>query len=470
MVRAQLQQDKLDAALVTAKADIAALPASAESYAAAGDVLIRFGHVPEASLAFSKSLSLDQCSPRAHLGWGRVNGILSRHRTEAHELAAAHALAPNDAEVTMAWFIAEPTTARANTVQAMLATKPNLPPDAVNRLTTRLALLDAGATCTPRSPLTTARFELLQIPFRGRGIRSWALKVVTSAGPLGLVELDSSVSGIVLNPADAAKAGGHRVGPAPLVPSSPYTAIAEMLQIGGVTYSNCPVRVASSAALAGANSLIGLDFFRDSLIHLDYVAQVLSLSPLPAQPADGTAPPEEADWTQMYVMGGAMFMPTLINKKGPLPFLIDTGSYSTVMSPPIVQNILIQSKDATLNRFGSSAELVRVLPREGGGITDVADVHGADGQRIPVSTPFKLPVLRFAKSEFPDDSVISFDIAPLSHAIGMEAAGLVGFRMMSQFTFDFNYRDGLANIVFDQNRRYASRLRDLTGDPYGYVR
>ena len=345
------------------------------------------------------------------------------------------------------------------------------PPDEVNRLATEFAVLQAGGLCTAAEMPLNVKFELQPIPYEQRRVRSWAFKMNINGNNMPLVELDSSVSGIVLNTADAAKAGVHQVGPAPLTPFAPYTAIADKIRIGTVEYHNCPVRVAQSAALAGANSLIGLDFFRDHVIHLDYVSQTLSLSPLPATPAaptspDGFVPPSEKDWTQVYIDSNMMLIPTLIDKKGPFLFVMDTGTYSAVISPALTKVLLLQSANATVNRHGMSAGIVRILPQEGG-VEDISNLFGPDGKLLKISNPVKLPVFRFAKAEFPDSTTLSFDITPLSHSLGIEVSGLLGFRLMSQFSYDLDYYNGLANIAFDQNRRYAVRQQAQGGDPFG---
>lgn len=40
----------------------------------------------------------------------------------------------------------------------------------------------------------------------------------------------------------------------------------------------------------------------------------------------------------------------------------------------------------------------------------------------------------------------------------LQQAGLLGFDVLNQFSTDVNYRDRLASILFDQNRRYQTRL------------
>ena len=190
------------------------------------------------------------------------------------------------------------------------------------------------------------------------------------------------------------------------------------------------------------------------------MASTLTLTPLPVPPTgasdltDQFQTAGERDWTPVFIAGPNVLLPTLINKKGPFLFALDTGTNKSILSPAITESQLSSSKDVTINLQGSAAVIVKVIPRDGGGDTDVADVHGADGKLLRVTRPVKLPVYRFASSEIPDDTAVSFNISPMSHADGVELSGLLGFHILSYFSIEINYRDALAHIVFDQNRRY----------------
>jgi hypothetical protein len=300
--------------------------------------------------------------------------------------------------------------------------------------------------------------------FNGKYERSWGLSVRLNDASTALLELDTSVSGIVLNPGDAQRAGVHPLTRGPATPTSPYNAVADHVRIGNVEFRDCPVRVVSASDLAGANSLIGADFFRDHLIHIDYVAQLLTLSPYPDRlgvdthaPADQFVAPDEKDWSPVYIAGAKILVPSLINKKGPYLFLLDTGVGRTIFSPALTTSLLSSTTDATVNLQGTSGDIVKVMPREAGPELDRVDVRGPNHELLRVTRPVKVPVLRFTTNERTDLSSVSFDISPQSHAAGTEISGLLGFFALRNYFIDINYRDGLARILFDQNRRYEAR-------------
>lgn len=468
-VRAQLAQNKLAEALATAQHAATAIPPAA-AQSLLGDVLLRSGKVPEAGEAFNKGVSLDPCWARGQFGIARLSDLTSHHATAARKLNAAHTLAPGDAEITAAYLAAQPAAQHAAGLRALLAANPVLAPEAVNRLTDDLAILDQHKSCTVTEPFTTAKLTLDPIMFDGVYERTWGLRVRLNDADTPLLELDSSVSGIVLSQQDAQRAGVKPLTTIPAAPNAAYTGVADRVKIGNLEYHDCPVQVVPSSALGGGDSLIGTDFFRDHLIHIDYVAKLLALGPFPAHPGlglqDSAAPtepyvaPEEKDWSPVYIVGANLILPTLINKQGPFSFVIDTGTGRTILSPTVQAAVLGSGKDSTLNLQGTSGRLVKVKPREGGADVNITAVRDSNGTLIRVTTPTKMPVYRFTKNEFADDTAVSFDLSSKSHDTGYEVSGLLSFYVLRNFFLDLNYRDGLVQILYDQNQRYKSHQRE----------
>ena len=465
LVRAQLAGNKLSAALSTVKSALAAMPTSAEVQALTGDVLLRSGQIPEAATAYSRALSLDGCSARGHLGMGLVNQLVARHSIADHELDLAHKLSPGDPEIVAAYLTSIPQADRVAPLNAFLADKPQLPPDRIDELARQLAILQGNKLCTEVETIQTVKLPLTPIMVSGRLIRSWGFAMQLN-NDNQLLELDSSVSGILLDEKQAAKAGVQ-----PLTAGAttvPYTGVINHIRIGSAQYRDCPVRVVASATLAGANGLIGLDLFRDHLIHIDYPDQSVTLSPLPVVPLAtpgnerSLVTPTDKSWSQIYVDGSNILVPTLINKQGPYLFVLDTGSVRTVLSPDAISHTLEKSSDATIPLRGISGAVVKVIPKEGDGDPNRADIYSYDGSLLKVSRPAKFPLYRFAGTEFPDPATISFDLTPKSHVTGTEVSGLLGFDVLRSFLIDINYRDGLARILFDQNRRYLVQQADRT--------
>ena len=468
-VRAQLAQNKLAEALTTAQHANAIPPAAAQ--ALLGDVLLRSGKVDEAGTAYNKAVAADPCWARGQFGLGRLSDLTSHHATAARKFAAAHMLAPGDAEITTAFLAAQPAQQRAAGLHTLLASSPILAPDTLERLTGELAILDQHKTCTVSEPFTTASLTLDPIMISGVYERSWGLKVRLNDTDTPLLELDSTASGIVLSQKDAQRAG---IKPLTTIPSSPdatYFAVADRVKIGNLEYHDCPVRVVPASALGNSKSLIGTDFFRDHLIHIDYVAKLLALSSLPA-PA-GLAQPLSTAPTDPYISPEQKNLVSgLCRRRKPRHADNDQQARTiflphrhrratrTILAPAVESSVLGSGQDLTLNLIGTSGPFVKVMPREGGADVQLTSVRSPDGTLLKVTNPAKMPMYRFTRNEFTDDSAVSFDLSPKSHDLGYEVSGLFGFYILRNYFLDINYRDGLVQILYDQNQRYLTRAHE----------
>lgn len=461
LVSTQLQLNKLADALAAAQQAATALNASAGAQALLGFVLLRSGQIAEASAAFAKASALDHCSAPAIYGGGLISQLSSRHAAAAQQFKIAHGLIPSNPEFTAAYISTLPDSARLAPLEALVASSPSLAPEALDRLKLSLAILQQHKSCTVTEPGAPTKVDLQGLMSYGAHPRSWGFRYHINNADMALTELDSGVSGIVLNPRDA-KAAKVK----PFLTDQPpakgtYYAVADKINIGNLEYHDCIIRVASSDVLANANSLIGTDFFRDRLIHIDYVSKLLTLTAFPPDAAaDRATATVQKGWSPVYIAGSNILLPTLINKKGPSLFLFDTGSPTSVFAPSVADKRLLTYKDSQLHQRGFSGTIIKVLPQFGGGDEDDALVHAPGGELIKVGVPVKLPSLAFARTELLEDQALSFDITPKSHDTGVELAGLLGFSVIDQFYVDIDYRHGLIQLAYDPDHLYATRELD----------
>jgi Flp pilus assembly protein TadD len=464
VVRIQLDQSKLREALATAQDAVAANPTSAAAHSLVGDVLLRSGHIPDATAAFSKALTIDPCFARAQFGISRVGELLSRHTSATRKLEIAHKLAPQDPEITAAFQTTLPAPQRAAVLHALLASGPLLSPAAITDLTEQLAIIEQHKSCSVSQPFSSASIELDPVMFSGRVPRSWGVKVQMNGGSAPLFELDPGVSGIVLDTKAAEHAGIHPLIAQPAKAGESYRGVADNVRIGSNEYHDCPVTVVPSSALDEHNGLIGVDFFKDHLIHIDYVSKAMTLDPLPALSVSGTqestdesVAPEERDWTPVYIAGSNILLSTFINKRGPFLFLLDPGIFSTVISPPVAASELDATEDRTYNLAGSSGKIIKVMPREGLSDLDGSLIHDSSGKLLVLSRARKNAAYQFAGNDYGDLKPVSYDISAKSQDAGIEISGLLGFGVLQNYSLDINYRDGLVRILYDKNRRYWAR-------------
>ena len=464
LVHAQLEQNKLHDALASARKAADADPSNAAFQALVAETLLRSGDINAATTVLGKALTLDKCSARALFVLASYNQLISKRASAASQLATAHKLAPGDAQIAAAWVLTLAPDAQADAVKALLASSPTLAPRTVAALSTAAAIDNAHATCTATWPEKPVSMDLWGNMIRGTHARSYGIKMRVGTADIANVEVDSGVSGIVLNPRDAKNAGVHPLAGAPAAANGTYYATVDSIRVGAAEFHNCPVRVTVGDTLGRANSLIGTDFFRDRLIHLDYIDRRMILT-APAAAAVGLAdrmiPPAEKDWSIAYMAGGDILLPTFINTKGPFLTLFDTGAFTSIYAPVIGDGHPVTYKETLFPMRGSSTDIVKAVPDPEQTNNIGPQIAGPDGKFITVSNPVKLPNLRFYGNDRLDLDPISFDITPKSQDAGVEIAALLGFSVIHDYTVDIDYRNGLVKLLYDQQHRYSDRELNL---------
>jgi hypothetical protein len=463
LVRAQLEQNKLPEALSSAQKAVASLPKSADALATLADAQLRSGKPIDAFITYAKAITLDSCSAHAHFGFARLNEAMARHQIANDQFTIARRLSPGDPSVLLAYLETLPTERRLPSLRALAAAHPALTPDQRDKLNTEIAISDQHLTCTATTPLTAATIPLEPIYLTGHQIRSWGIRVHTNDAAPTVLELDTTVDGIVLSADDALKAHVR-----PLISPAPssdiiYQGAADDIHIGDLTWHNCPVTVIPSSIVGKFNSLIGTGFFRDHLIHIDYVSKTIALATLPAAPTGETLPTAEKDWTPVLVSGSRLIMPIWLNKKAPYLFALDTGNFVSILSPATAKQFSA-GKITRLNVIGYSGNLVKLYSRLTSTAFNEVDIRDPKGTRLTVTTPDydKLVNMVVGRAELNRRPTISFDISPFSHNSGIEIDGLLGFANLRNYAIDIDYRNGLVNLVYDVNQRYDLRTRGET--------
>ncbi|HEY0796514.1 MAG TPA: hypothetical protein VGD64_12105 [Acidisarcina sp.] len=478
LIRSELEQGKLDAALTNANKAVAAMPSSAGSHTLLGEALERAGEIAEASAEYRRAVSMDRCAARAHFGAGRLFKMASMHASAEREFNVAHLLAPSDEEITTAWLEGMPASRRAITIRQYLAQPGTESADTASArrrhaLEIDASMLETGRTCHVDLPSEKVELDLKPLMVNGVRVRDWGLDARINNRGGTLLELDTSVPGVVLSRTAAAKFGVMPVIKGDETNDSGYMGYADSIKIGKATLQGCPVRVVNDKALVGENSLISPAVFADSNININFASRLLTLSPLPARPADPTAKagdndasdryiaPDMQTWSHVYLADGRILVPTEINKSKPYLFMLDTGAPLTIISPPVAEKVLSLSPDFSLGFRGVSSDIVKIYEKNQGASAEVADIYDASGKLVKVSKPFKAPVFEFARVSRLDGSAFSFDLTPVSRAAHVEVGGLIGFSILQDVFLSIDYRDGLVNLVFDSNYLYRVRNGSL---------
>jgi predicted aspartyl protease/cytochrome c-type biogenesis protein CcmH/NrfG len=269
-----------------------------------------------------------------------------------------------------------------------------------------------------------------------------------------------------------------------------YTAYVDSIRIGGLEFQDCMVEVLDSKhGLEDVDGLIGMDVFSRFLVTLDFPMRKLILSPLPQRPGEGPAPapelktgdssPEDAeaeadaqrseekagsktrtptaqasnepvekpaviphgpqdryialemkDYTRVYRVGHNLILPAGINSEKVKLFILDTGAWTTIISPEAAREVT--------KVHGDSSGL---------------EVRGISGKVEKVYTADNI-TFRFANLSQKASEVVAFDTSRISKSVGLEISGFLGAKTLELLTIHIDYRDGLVKFDYDPNRGY----------------
>ena len=119
-----------------------------------------------------------------------------------------------------------------------------------------------------------------------------------------------------------------------------------------------------------------------------------------------------------------LLIPTRVDGYGPMLFMIDTGSFTNILS----------------TRAGREVTKVR----EDSG-TQVRGLSGA------VSTVYRADkaTLQFGRYSQENQGIVTLDLSAISKSTGTEISGILGFDMLRILQVKIDYRDGLVDFLYD---------------------
>ncbi|HEX3472692.1 MAG TPA: aspartyl protease family protein, partial [Silvibacterium sp.] len=473
---------KVDEAESTIKAALATAPQSVELLTAQAEVQYRQGVPWDEEKTLQAAQQADPCYPRLHLALTAYYRFNSYYASALREIKVAHQLDAYDPEIQRAWVRTRPLQERIDELKAYLAAN-DLDADTLRHAQHELALLEnrldnRSSSCHLASPVTTTEIPFTPILTQANHVRGWGLEVVFN-GHKSRLQVDTGASGLYVRRSVAEHAGLKSIvksemnGIGDKGAQSGYTAYADSIKIGGLEFKNCLVEVSDRNDVVDTDGLIGMDVFSGFLVTLDFPWHKLTLGPLPpypgtdvtpatlnteqespverseAAPASGTvheakeataspAPrgphdryiaPEMKNWTSVYRVGHDLIVPTALNNKRMRLFVIDTGAYTTSISPGAAREVTKVTSDPWVNVRGISGK--------------VENVYFSD--RI---------TFRFAHLQQEKEGVFSFDTSMLSKNTGTEISGFIGFDLLGLLVVQIDYRDGLMNFQYSANRGF----------------
>jgi hypothetical protein len=153
--------------------------------------------------------------------------------------------------------------------------------------------------------------------------------------------------------------------------------------------------------------------------------------PAPPGPRDRYVAPEMKDWIHVYRIGHNLLLPASLNNSKQKMFILDTGAFSTTISPEVAR------------------EVTKVHAN------DNIRVQGISGSVDKVYTADNI-TFQFANVSQKVRDVVAFATPSISKTLNMEISGFIGYTALSQMTIDIDYRDGLLKFSYDPNRGFRS--------------
>jgi Flp pilus assembly protein TadD len=487
LVHALLRDQKVQEAADAVKTALAGAPSSAALITLRGEVEFRQGEPWSAADSALQAFKIDPCSARTRLLLADVEQINSLYASARASVLAAHQIDPDDPEIRGEWMMTLPLKQRIPEVEAYLAEPRGDDAEDLRHLKEYLEHVRKLALA-PRKPCKlVSETKATQIPFvnlmrDATHIEGFGLDVKLN-GHDARLEIDTGAGGLLVTSSVAKHAHlqafsqGEMGGIGDEADRKSYTAYADSIRIGDLEFQNCAVDVIDSRYMPGEiDGLIGMDVFSQFLVTLDYPMRKLSLGPLPPRPGEDTASadklktgnddedeeeqatekpaqpeaasppaktstakppahgpydryiaPEMKDYTKVYRMGHDLILPAALNALKIKLFILDTGAFTTSISP----------------------DAAREVTKVHGG--SLFNVQGIDGEVKKTYSANKI-VFRFAKLSQEVDGVLAFDTSKISKQAGMEISGFLGETTLYQLTIHIDYRDGLVKFDYDPKR------------------
>jgi tetratricopeptide (TPR) repeat protein len=476
-IRSLLQEGQISEASELAESSLETNPGSPTLITAKGEIRLRQGRLSDAAEAYQTSLTLDPCLARTRYDWYQLLWIESMRATGYEQLKLAYQLDPNDPDIHLSWIERLPLSERIQQIDEYLDKTAAIPADQqrslkeyVSQLRAAMAAKNGGCRLASHSVTETS------LPLEGLAAdvnhrpNGMGFEINVNQKANAELELDTGLSGILLNHDTAEKAGLVPVtsdtisGIGDQKSMSGYWAYADVLRIGSLEFKDCLVEVSNTPSIVGKDGLIGADVFENYDVKLDFPAHQMTLSQLPPIPGEqanhggslnasgvGNAMPDAVSsdpakksttpapavhyvdryigpgmqqWSPFARVGHQIFINGELKDKKPRLFLLDSGSSVSILSIPAAESAGSVHSDTQDSLTGLSGRVAN-LYTEGGVDLD------------------------FARLRAPLKDVLVINMDGLSTESGVEVSGIIGLQTLRYLIVDIDYRDGLIHVVYD---------------------
>jgi tetratricopeptide (TPR) repeat protein len=459
LARVYLKQKRVADADDAAQKAVALTPERAPAIVALGEVYFRQGKLTQAQHLFLAPLLACHLDARAFLGLTRLYIANLDFKTADRYIRQAFKLDPGDPDIRRQYVDFLEGDERIAFLKKYLEDATDDDADTRRDMQIGLGLLEAekkegehSCKLTSQVTQTETRLEpLLDDPQHLRGVGL----IVRVNGVPGRLMLDTGASGVLVDKKIADKAGVRKLadhdveGIGDKKGAAGYLGYAEKIQIGELQFEDCYVTVVNKRSVLDDDGLIGADVFRSFLVDVNMPDKKFKLTQLPPYPEeagvtpaqaglqtsenahhalhDRYVPPEMKDFAPILLFGHNMVIPTLVNKKGPNLFIVDSGAWDSMVDSTLAKTLTKLSLDQDTEIRGLSGKVEKVYRTRN-------------------------VTLQFSHFQQKRDDLVAFDLTGLSDNVETEVGGLLGFTLLSMLDMKIDYRDGLVNFTFDPNR------------------
>ncbi len=462
LVRSLLREQKVTDAASVISAELSLAPNSVPLLTASAEVEYRQGKIADAATAADQGFRIDPCYARLYLIRARILRLNSMYAAERRAIGIAHSLDPWDMDIRRVWLGTLPLAKRIDEQKQFLASANGMDPEERARAEKGLPNLirwaaNTDKTCHVASSTTSTDIPLVPIWSGGNSshIQTWGVHVLFNNNE-SVLGVDTGASGLIINRAIADRAGLKPIARVQLGGvgdqgmQGGYIAHVDSIRIGSLEFRDCTAEVTDRKDILSMDGLIGTDVFSSYLVTLDFPLRKFLLAPLPPRPNDdagtsatlntetgdplggsGSDQPQDRfisptmkDYIGFFRSGHFIILPTLLNGKTQRLFMVDTGAFSTAISPE------------------AAREVTKVHGAPAG------SVRGLSGDVAKVSFTEAI-MFQFGGIQQQNNDLFSFDTSGISRAAGMEVSGFLGSTVLRQLTISIDYRDGLIKFEYD---------------------
>jgi len=401
----------------------------------------RRGDLAGSEKHFLTALKINSQSPEALSGLARIYSTVSLFRKARDLRVRAYRFAPDDPALALAYANTLRGAAHIAALEKLLAVSDPASED-TRRLRAHIASDKAlGDRQAKRliSPYEASKIKLFRIqdgPSRMR-IRGLGLTLRLNNKQNVTLLLDTGASGIAISPRTAERAGLEILGGETTEikgigdkeAQSSVTYLASHLRVGTVEFADYPISAFRSAKDTDIDGLMGADVFARFIVGIDFQNSELILEPRPAaeaavadEPVDRLEKPAEG-FHQVFRFGNHLVVPTQVNGKRAVLFLVDSGSSANLIDTDTAREFTGVSSDSN------------------------AIVRGIQGKVNEASRAHRISLV-FAGFRQDNPDLLSISLEKMSDSIGTRMGGILGMPVLGQLKMTIDYRNG--TIRFDR--------------------